>query len=150
VIGFVILTLVYLAAIVAAWFGALVGGMFLARAGFRQPFGANPGYVMLSLALLLALLAAIVNPSVYLLGFGSAAAAIFTGFVTTVIGLSLVAAVGYLLTPHRVSRYYERTQGWLDGRRATFEPRGAALREQEVSRDKPGSTPVAGEQKLDG
>lgn len=104
-IGFGVLMLIYLAAIVAASYVALVGGMFLQRASLRQPFHHNPGYAMLALAVLLGLIGAITNPSVYL-GFGNAAAAIFTGFVFAVIGILIVAAVGYLLSPERVSKYY--------------------------------------------
>lgn len=149
--GFVLLTLIYFTTIMAAWYAALVGGMFLARAGFRQPFGDNPGYVMLTLAVLLGFLVAIVNPSVLLgfyLGFGSAARAIFTGFVGALIGLSIVAAVGYLLSPERVSKYYDRTQGWMNDGKAMFVQ--AESGNQGVSRDKPEPRPASEGQKLDG
>lgn len=141
--------LVYLAATVAASYVALVGGMFLQRAGFRQPLHHNPGYAMLTLAVLLGLLAAITNPSVYL-GFGNAAAAIFTGFIVMVIGISLVAAVGYLLSPERVSKYYERTQGWLDNLKAALDSQGVAPREQGGSSNEPDPPPASEERKLDG
>ena len=146
-IGFGVLTLIYLAAIVAASYVALVGGMFLHRAGFRQPFHHNPGYAMLTLAVLLGLIGAITNPSVYL-SFGNAAAAIFTGFVSAVIGTFLIAAVGYLLSPERVSKYYERTQGWLNSFKAAIDSQGVARRKQ-GARDKPDPPPASEEQKLD-
>ena len=149
VIGFGVLMLVYLVAIVAASYVALVGGMFLQRAGFRQPFHHNPGYAMLTLAILLGLLAAITNPSVYL-GFGNAAAAIFTVFIATVIGISFIAAVGYLLSPERVSKYYERTQGWLDNLKAALDSQGVARRKQGGSPNKPGPPLASEERKLDG
>lgn len=147
--GFFILTLIYFAAIVAAWFVSLVGGMFLARAGLRQSFDSNPGYAMLTLAVLLGLLAAIANPSVYL-GFVSAATTILTGFIGMVIGLSFVAAVGYMLSPERVSKYYERTQGWMDDLKAKLASQGAAYREQGVSRDEPAPAPASEEQNKQG
>lgn len=145
-IGFGVLMLIYLAAIVAASFVALVGGMFLQRAGFRQPFHSNPGYAMLALAVLLVLIGAVTNPSVYL-GFGSAAAAIFTGFIVAVIGISFVAAVGYLLSPERVGRYYERTQGWLNGFAAALDSQGVVRRKQGGSREKPESPPASEKQR---
>lgn len=141
--------LIYLAAIVAASYVALVGGMFLQRAGFRQPFHHNPGYAMLALAVLLGLIGAITNPSVYL-GFGNAAAAIFTGFIAAVIGTLLIAAVGYLLNPGRVGRYYERTQGWLNSLKAALDSQGVARRKQGGSSNEPDPPPASKRQKLDG
>lgn len=147
-IGFGLLMLVYLAATVAASYVALVGGMFLQRAGFQQPFRHNPGYAILTLALLLGLLAAIANPSIYL-GFGNAAAAIFTGFIAMVIGISFVAAVGYLLSPARVSKYYERTQGWLDNLKAALDSQGVSRRKHGGSSNEPEPSPASEERKLD-
>lgn len=147
VMGFILLTLLYFVAIAAAWYMALVGGMFLCRAGFRQPFGENPGYAMLAAAALLGLLAAIANPSVYLsvyLGVGGAARTIFAGFIAALIGVSVVAAVGYLLSPERVGKYYERTRRWMDSGKEMLA--GAKLGDKEAPRDEP--SPASGEQAL--
>lgn len=111
-IGFVVLTLIYYAAIFAAWITALMGGMFLWRAGFRQSFGKNPGYVMLGVAVACGLVAAIANPSLYL-GLVSTVGAIFSGFIGALIGIAIVAGIGYLLNPGRLEKYYRLIQHWL-------------------------------------
>ena len=103
---------------------------------------------MLALAALLGLVTAIANPSAYV-GFGNPAVTIFAGFVGAIIGISLVAGVGYLLSPERVAKYYDRTMRWLDTLKPP-EPRSASSNEPKVSVNAPGTPPAFEEQKLDG
>lgn len=109
------LAMLYFVAVVLTSFAALVAGMFLQRGGFRQQFRQNPGKAALVVAIALGLVGALADPANYM-GFGNTAASIFGDMLGAVIGIAVVCAVGYVLSPERVERLYGRTQRMLAGR----------------------------------